>query len=242
MTILRALLSLVVVVAILTAAGVGATGILLVGGQAGLVWPPPGQLLSGFGLTGEGLRTAAFGLLLGVGEFAALCFLVTVLADAVPLLARLPWPSSARRSATPATGGQPERRPTAVVFHPARGTVGSNWLLLTRSGWALRVTSLRATGAFPAGPGLLALQAVGEEVLLRGVLWGAVRSAGVAGVLICIAVAVVTVCRLPGFRFDLPTVTSIGFVSMVHTLLFAQGVGILPLAVAQVTVLVLVGM
>ena len=78
-------------------------------------------------------------------------------------------------------------------------------------------------------------------MFLRGVLWGAVRPAGVAGVLIGTTVAVATVCRLPGLRFDLPTVTSVGFVSVVHTLLFAQGAGILPLVVAQVTILVLVG-
>ena len=224
-----------------SAAAVGAAGILAVGGWAGLTRPLPGHPLSGLGLTGEGLRTAPFGLLLGVGEFAALCFLVTVLADAAPLLTWLRRPSSARRAGTPATVGRPGRRPTAVVPHTANNAVGSNWLLLTRSVWALRWPILQAAGAFPVGAVLLALQVVGEEVLLRGALWGAVRTAGVVAVPICATVAVVTVCRLPGLRFDLPTVTSVGFVSVVHTLLFAQGIGILPLAVAQATILVLAG-
>jgi membrane protease YdiL (CAAX protease family) len=128
-----------------------------------------------------------------------------------------------------------------VPARPAASTVGANWLLLTRSGWALRWPALRAVGAPPLGLALVLVQAGGEEILLRGVLWGAVRTAGAVGMAICVTGAVVLLCRLPGFRFDLPTVTTIGFVSIVHNLMVSQGSALLPLALAQVTVLVLAG-
>ncbi|HEY6797034.1 MAG TPA: hypothetical protein VI248_20365 [Kineosporiaceae bacterium] len=173
------------------------------------------------GLSWAALASAPWGLVLGVGEFGMICLLVSALAEVPPMM------PSGRRTVT--RGGPP----------PA--SAGSSWLLLTRSPWALRWPMFLTAAPFPLGLALPLLHAMGEEILLRGALAPTAGAVPVVGPLGCAAVAAAALDRLPGMPHDRSTRFSVGLMSLVHGTLFAAGVGILPLIVAQATALALAG-
>ncbi|HET9257381.1 MAG TPA: hypothetical protein VFO16_19570 [Pseudonocardiaceae bacterium] len=215
------------------AAGGAGVALLALAGGLEIARPTPTALLSALGLDLHGVLLVPFGLLVGVGEFAAACFLTTVAADTVPLI-RSVWPLVQRhRSQSLNPWARIKVTATMSPQRSATGSIGSNWLLLSRSSWALRWPALRNGTSTRVALALLVLQPLAEEALLRAGVISALRPFGWWCVLIAVVVAVPVVSWLPHARFELPTVVAVAVIAVVNSILFFYVPGILPIAAAQ---------
>lgn len=231
---------------------VAATGVLMVAavGAVGLCAPDPGRLLRALTGSPADLVLVPAGLLVGVGEFAAACLLAGALADAAPLgrvLAgiadrlgshgRDPGGASAPVTGRGRAAGAVAR---TAVSGPASGAVsgavstGSNWLLLTRTSWALRARTLRAGLPLPAALALFVAQPLAEEALFRAGLVTALHPIGGWAPWVAAAVAVLLLARLPAARRSAPAaVSGVAVIALVNSLLFLTAPGVLPATAAQ---------